>query len=60
MAANLDLFHIHLHRKPNANTKLDLRPPIVDRDNFTLDGIHFSFNMYNTLNLRNKPANNFN
>ena len=25
MAANLELFHMHLHRKPNANTKLDLR-----------------------------------
>ena len=25
MAANLDLFSIHLHRQPNANTKLDLR-----------------------------------
>ena len=27
MAANLD----YLHRQPNANTKLDLRSPIVDR-----------------------------
>ena len=27
MAANLDLF-----RQPDANTKLDLRSPIVDRD----------------------------
>ena len=33
MAVNLDLFHMHLHRQPNANTKLDLRSPIVDRDN---------------------------
>ena len=32
MAANLDLFRMHLHRQPNANTKLDLRSPIVDRD----------------------------
>ena len=23
MAANLDFFRMHLHRKPNANTKLD-------------------------------------
>ena len=29
MAANL---RMHLHRQPNANTKLDLRSPIVDRD----------------------------
>ena len=28
MAANLDLFRMHL------NTKLDLRSPIVDRDKF--------------------------
>ena len=33
MAANLDLFRMHLHRQPNANTKLDLQSPIVDRDN---------------------------
>ena len=26
------LFRMHLHRQPNANTKLDLRSPIVDRD----------------------------
>ena len=33
MAANLDLFfRVHLHRQPNASTKLDLRSPIVDRD----------------------------
>ena len=32
MAANLDLFRMHLHRKPNANTKLDLRSPTVDRN----------------------------
>ena len=32
MAANVDLFRMYLHRQPNANTKLDLRPPIVDRD----------------------------
>ena len=32
MVANLDLFRMHLHRQPNANTKLDLRSPIVDRD----------------------------
>ena len=25
MAANLDLFRMHLHRQPNINTKLDLR-----------------------------------
>ena len=31
MAANLDLFRIYLHRQPNADTKLDLRSPIVDR-----------------------------
>ena len=34
MAANLDLFRMHLHRQPNANTKLDLRSPIVDRENW--------------------------
>ena len=34
MAANLDLFRMHLHRQPNANTKLDLRSPIVDRNDF--------------------------
>ena len=34
-AANLDLFCMHLHRQPNANTKLDLRSPIVDRDKST-------------------------
>ena len=34
MAANLDLFRTHLHRKPNANTKLDLRSPTVDRNKF--------------------------
>ena len=33
MAANLDLLHMHLHRQPNANTKLDLWSPIVDRKN---------------------------
>ena len=27
MVANLDLLRMHLHRKPNANTKLDLRSP---------------------------------
>ena len=32
MAANLDLFRIHLHRQTNTNTQLDLRSPIVDRD----------------------------
>ena len=32
MAANLDLFCMHLHRKPNTNTKLDMRAPIVDRN----------------------------
>ena len=32
MAANLDLFCMHLHRQPNANTKLDLWSPIVDSD----------------------------
>ena len=34
MAANLDLFRMRLHRQPNANTKLDLRYSIVDRDYF--------------------------
>ena len=34
MAANLDLFRMYLHRQPNANTKLDLRAPIVDRDKY--------------------------
>ena len=29
VSANLDLFRMHLHRQPNANTKLDLRSPIV-------------------------------
>ena len=33
MAANLDLFRMRLHRQPNAKTKLDLRSPIVDREN---------------------------
>ena len=32
MAANLNLFHMHLHRQPNAKTKLDLWSPIVNRD----------------------------
>ena len=32
MAPNLDLFRMHLYRQPDANTKLDLRSPIVDRD----------------------------
>ena len=32
MAANLELFRMHLYRQPNAKTKLDLRSPIVDRD----------------------------
>ena len=31
MAPNLDLFRMHLYRKPNANTQLDLQSPIVDR-----------------------------
>ena len=26
-------FRMHLHRQPNANTKLDLRSPIFDRNN---------------------------
>ena len=30
MAANLDLLRMHLHRQPNANTKLDLPSPIFD------------------------------
>ena len=34
MAANLDLFRMHLHRQHNANTKLDLKSPIVDRNNW--------------------------
>ena len=33
MATNLDLFHMHLHRQPKVNTKLDLRSPVVNRDN---------------------------
>ena len=37
MAANLDLFRMHLHRKPNANTELDLRSPIVDRNKHPLE-----------------------
>ena len=32
MAVNLDLFRMDLYRQPNANTKLDLQSPIVDRD----------------------------
>ena len=37
MTANLDLFPqfqmaMHWHRPPNANTKVDLRSPIVDLD----------------------------
>ena len=32
MAANFDLFRMHLHRQPSTNTKLDLQSPIVDRD----------------------------
>ena len=36
MAANLDLFRMHLRRQPNANTKLDLRSPIVHRDDMKL------------------------
>ena len=31
---NLDLFRMHLHRKRNANTKLDLQSPIVDRNKY--------------------------
>ena len=33
MAANLDLFRMHLHRQPNSNTKLALQSPIVDCEN---------------------------
>ena len=29
---SVDLFRMHLHRQPNANTKLDLQSPIVNRD----------------------------
>ena len=35
MAANLDLFHMHLHRQPNTNTKLDLQSPIINHDKTT-------------------------
>ena len=35
LATNLDLFHMHMHRKPNANTKLDLRSPIVNHNDLT-------------------------
>ena len=31
--ANLDLFRMRLHWRPNANSKLDLRSPSVDRGN---------------------------
>ena len=34
MAANLDLFGMHLHRQPNANTKLDLRSSLSTAINF--------------------------
>ena len=33
-------FRMHLHRQPNANTKLDLRSPIVDRDKTSLAAHH--------------------
>ena len=32
MAANLDLFRMHLHRQLKSNTELDLQSPIVDRN----------------------------
>ena len=32
MATNLDLLCMHLHKQPNANTKLDLQSHIVDHD----------------------------
>ena len=32
MAVNLDMFHMHLQRQPNANTKSELQSPIVDHD----------------------------
>ena len=32
MAANLNLFCMHLHRQPNAIKKLDLQSPIVNHD----------------------------
>ena len=34
MAANLDLFRMHLHWQPNASTKLELRSLIVKLDYF--------------------------
>ena len=42
MAASLDLYRMHLHRQPNANTKLDLRCHIVDGNFFRL-GLAFQF-----------------
>ena len=41
MAANLDLFRVHLHRQPNANTKLDLRP-LKCANGFQREGIGVS------------------
>ena len=34
MAANLDLVRMHLHRQPNANTKLYLRSPLSTAINY--------------------------
>ena len=39
MAANLDLFRVHLHRQPNANTKLDLCLPLLT----AINTVKFSF-----------------
>ena len=40
MAANLDLFCMHLHRQPNTNSKLDLRSPIFDHNKEKFDADH--------------------
>ena len=40
MAAKHELYCMHLHREPNANTKLDLCFPIVDRNKRKLDTVY--------------------
>ena len=47
MAANLDLFRMHLHRMLNTNTKLYLWSPIVDHENLSKNpASHSLFKQY--------------
>ena len=54
MAANLDLFRMHLHRKPNANTKLDLWSPIVDRNKIFESRIDYKGNLLSVMRLESE------